>query len=118
MNFMRNRLLNIHVSFLLLALSALAGIILPACKKETTSALPKISEIRNYAAAPNDTLVTTITPGQWVVIHGQNLRSAVRIQFDGVDASFNYGVFADDNAVVQIPSVIPFNSVPPALLNT
>jgi hypothetical protein len=53
-----------------------------------------------------------------VVIHGQNLKNAVRILFDGVDASFNYGVFADDMAVVQIPSVIPFNSVPPTLLNT
>lgn len=92
--------------------------ILPACKKEKTSAEPSITSIRNYAAAPDDTVVTSITPGQWVVIHGQNLKNALHIRFDGVEASFNYGVFDNDMAVVQIPAVIPFNSVPEELLNT
>jgi hypothetical protein len=100
------------------AMALLVVIIMPACKKETTSAEPTITSIRNYAAAPNDTVVTSITPGQWVVIHGTNLKNAVRILFDGVEASFNYGVFDNDRAVVQIPSVIPFNSVPAELLNT
>ena len=102
------------------AIALLVVIILPACKKEKSgaSAEPSITTIRNYAAAPNDTVVTSITPGQWVVIHGQNLKNALHIRFDGVEASFNYGVFDNDRAVVQIPSVIPFNSVPKDLLNT
>jgi len=100
------------------AIALLVIIILPACKKEKTGAEPTITSIRNYAAAPNDTLVTGITPGQWVVIHGQNLKNALHIRFDGVEASFSYGDFANDMAVVQIPAVIPFNSVPKDLLNT
>ncbi|MCS3796193.1 glycan-binding surface protein [Niastella sp. OAS944] len=100
------------------AIALLAVIILPACKKEKTSAEPSITSIRNYAASPNDTVVTSITPGQWVVIHGQNLKNALHIRFDGIEASFNYGNFADDMAVVQIPSVIPFNGIPADLLNT
>lgn len=100
------------------AIALLVVIIMPACKKENTSAEPTITYIRNYAAAPNDTVVTSITPGQWVVIHGHNLKNALHIRFDGVEASFNYGVFDNDRAVVQIPSVIPFNSVPQELLNT
>lgn len=100
------------------AIALLIVIIMPACKKEKGGAEPTITSIRNYAAAPNDTVVTSITPGQWVVIHGQNLKNAVRILFDGVEASFNYGVFDNEMAVVQIPSVIPFNSVPEELLNT
>jgi hypothetical protein len=100
------------------AIALLVVIILPACKKEKAGAEPTITSIRNYAAAPNDTVVTSITPGQWVVIHGQNLKNALHISFDGVEATFNYGDFANDMAVVQIPSVIPFNSVPADLLNT
>lgn len=100
------------------AIALLLVIIMPACKKETAGTEPTITSIRNYEAAPNDTVVTSITPGQWVVIHGQNLKNAVRILFDGVEASFNYGVFDNNMAVVQIPSVIPFNSVPEELLNT
>ena len=99
-------------------MALLVVIILPACKKQTESSAPAITSIRNYAAAPNDTVVTGITPGQWVVIHGQNLKNALHIRFNGVEASFNYGVFDNDMAVVQIPSVIPFNSVPAELLNT
>lgn len=100
------------------AIALLVVIILPACKKQTDSSAPAITSIRNYAAAPNDTVVTSITPGQWVVIHGQNLKNALHIRFNGVEASFNYGVFDNEMAVVQIPSVIPFNAVPKDLLNT
>jgi hypothetical protein len=100
------------------AIAFLVVVIIPACKKETGGGEPTITSIRNYAAAPNDTVVTSITPGQWVVIHGQHLKNALHIRFDGVEASFNYGIFDNDRAVVQIPSVIPFNSVPAALLNT
>lgn len=95
-----------------------AVVLVPACKKTTPGALPAITSIRNYSASPNDTLVTGITPGQWIVIHGQNLKDAVQILFDGVPAQFNYALFSEDAAVLQIPAVIPFNNVAAADLNT
>ena len=97
---------------------AFAFIALSACKKDNEASLPVITSIRNYAAAPNDTLVTSIVPGQWIVIHGQNLKNAVEILFDGVSAEFNYALFTNDMAVVQIPSSIPFNDVAADELNT
>jgi hypothetical protein len=97
---------------------AFAFIALSACKKDNVASPPVITSIRNYAAAPNDTLVTSIVPGQWIVIHGQNLNNAVAILFDGVSASFNYVLFTNEMAVVQIPSSIPFNDVAADELNT
>lgn len=114
---MRNKILNIF-SFLSFFPIALLVITMQSCKKEKLNGPPKITSIRNYADAPNDTLVTGINPGQWVVIHGENLQQAQEILFDGVPAQFNYGIFSNERAVVQIPSSIPFNTVPPELLNT
>lgn len=79
---------------------------------------PVITEIRNYAASPNDTLVNKIVPGQWIVITGKNLKSAIGISFNGIPAEFNAGLFSDTYAAVQVPAVIPFPSIPANKLNT
>ncbi len=79
---------------------------------------PVITQVRNYAASPNDTLVTSINPEQWIVIHGENLKNATQISFNGSPAEFNTGLFSDNTAVLQVPSSIPFNNVDPAVLNT
>lgn len=84
----------------------------------TGSGAPVITEIRNYAASPNDTLVDKIVPGQWIVIHGKNLKDAKQITFNGSIASFDHGLFSDETAVVQVPWSVPFNNVDPALLHT
>ncbi|HWB28287.1 MAG TPA: glycan-binding surface protein [Chitinophagaceae bacterium] len=105
------------ISFQILFLLITAALV-PACKKTMSGSAPTITRIRNYAASPNDTLVTSITLGQWVVIQGQNLKNAVQILVDGVPVQFNYTLFADDKAVIQIPSAIPFNNVEAADLNT
>jgi hypothetical protein len=88
-----------------------------ACHKTGASA-PVIKSIRNYAASPGDSLIGSAGPGQWVVISGYNLTGAVSIDFDGVEASFNPGLFSDTSAVVLIPAVIAFPSVPSKQLNT
>lgn len=89
---------------LLLAIVAL----LPACKKNSDSAMsPTITSVRNYVASPNDTVLHgAIANGQWVVITGQNLQNATQINFDGVPASFNTALFATNSAVVQIPAIV------------
>ncbi|CAN5518157.1 hypothetical protein BH11BAC3_BH11BAC3_24020 [soil metagenome] len=112
---MKNKLYNISVGLLLILIVAT---LIPACKKASSGNAPAIKSIRNYEAAPNDTLVTSITPGQWIVIHGTNLKNAVQILVNGVPTEFNVALFADDMAVVQIPSDIPFNDVAASDLNT
>lgn len=89
-----------------------------ACKKDTTVGAPQITSVRNYAASPADTLVGTITTGQWVVLIGHNLKDAVQISFNGVPASINSIMFSDTSATVLVPAVIPFPSVPAETLNT
>jgi len=90
---------------------------LTSCKKETKST-PVITGVRNYAPAPGDSVVKSLIPGQWVVLTGQNLKNATQITFDGVPATYNSALFSDTYAVVQVPSVIPFPSVPADKLNT
>lgn len=80
--------------------------LLSACKKDV-EAPPVISEVRSYVADPNDTALQSLAAdGQWVVITGQNLKNAIQINFDGVSASFNGALFAQNSAVVQIPSIM------------
>jgi len=103
---------------LILLCCATALLMFSSCKK-TVSQGPVITGIRNYAAIPNDTALTSLTPtGQWVIIQGYNLKNAVRITFDGVPVSFNYGLFADTCAIVQVPFIIPYNTVSADDLNT
>jgi len=105
-------------SYIFLCLAFAFTVAVQSCKTDDGNAAPEITAIRNYAASPNDTLVTSITPGQWIVIHGHNLKNALAILFDGVQATFNYAEFSDETAVVQIPSSIPFNDVSATDLNT
>ncbi|SHM49417.1 hypothetical protein SAMN05444266_108269 [Chitinophaga jiangningensis] len=88
-----------------------------ACKKENSGAGPVITHVRNYAATPNDTLAQAVIPGQWVVLIGQHFEDVVAITFNGVAATFKGQMFSDTSAVVQVPAVIPFPTVPAEQLN-
>ncbi len=101
----------------LLLTSVAALLIFSACKK-TTSSGPVLTGVRYYAPSPNDTALASLTPtGQWVVLEGHNLKDARQILLDGVQVPFNLALFSDTSAVVQIPTVIPFNSVAASDLN-
>lgn len=113
---MQNRL---NPGFLLCCLSAAFIFLLPACKKTATSeSAPVITAVKNYAASPADTVLNSLAAnGQWVVITGQHLQNAVHISFNGVPASFNSALLAQDNAVVQIPA-ITFSTIDTSKLYT
>ncbi len=104
-----NKISNCRLYFLPLFIMMVA--LLPACKKNIENIIPVISDVRNYAASPNDTVYQDLVAnGQWVVITGQNLQNAVQISFDGVAASFNSTLFSPNSAVVQIPTIL-FSSI-------
>lgn len=96
---------------------AVAYILLCGCKKDTSNS-PVITGVRNYSPAPGDSVLNSLEPGQWVVLLGHGLKGATQIAFNGVPASFNSALFSDTSAAVQVPSVIPFPSVPTDQLNT
>ncbi|WP_153798589.1 glycan-binding surface protein [Foetidibacter luteolus] len=101
----------------ILQLFILIAALSPACKKDVERP-PVISEIRSYVATPNDTILNSlVADGQWVVITGQNLKNAVEIKFNGVNASFNSTLFAENSAVVQIPAIM-FSTVDTTKLYT
>lgn len=106
---------NIRFTWLLL-LSA--GLLFQfACKKESASGNPpQITQVRAISPAPNDSVLTAALPGQYVVIQGQNLRSAYSISFNGFPASFNAGIFSEENLVVAVPQ-IAWDSIPSGKLN-
>jgi hypothetical protein len=92
---------------------------LTSCNNDDDSnGAPVITAVRNYAPAPNDTLVTSIVPGQWIVIHGKNLKEATQISFNGSPADFDAALFSNETAVLQIPSSLPFNNLDPDVVNT
>jgi hypothetical protein len=107
--------LDIRLYFLPLLLMVVA--LLPACKKnnEGSSNPPVITSVRMYKPSPQDTLLSTGNAktdptwsggtGQYVVIIGQHLKSATRIEFDGVPASFDPIFFAENSAIVRIPQI-------------
>lgn len=78
-----------------------------ACEPDDENG-PVITEVRNYAASPNDTVLQSLQPGQWVILTGHNLSGATQIVINGVTTDFNSSLFSDTYAVVQVPEVIPF----------
>jgi hypothetical protein len=111
-----NKILYSRICYLVFTLAA-AFIMLPGCKKERANA-PVLTGVRNYAPAPGDSVLQSLVPGQWVVLSGSNLSNAIQISFDGIPATFNSTLFSDTSAVVLVPAVIPFPSVPAEKLNT
>ena len=82
------------------------------CKKDNSgSGMPGIKQIRAITPAPNDSVLTSALPGQFVVIQGSNLASARQISFYGFPATFNSGIFSNNNLVVKVPA-IKWDSIP------
>jgi hypothetical protein len=112
-------ILNKCIAFLLTySMTVIFTMLISCSNDDDVNAPPVITEIRNYAASPYDTLVDKIVPGQWIVIHGKNLKDAQQIRFNGGIAGFQNGLFSDNTAVVQVPWSVPLHNVDPALLHT
>ncbi|MEO6285396.1 MAG: hypothetical protein ABIN80_09560 [Dyadobacter sp.] len=99
-----------RICFLLFCSIAAASLLLSACEKDEVGAPPVITEIRNYAASPSDSLVETLRAGQWVVVLGKNLGEISQVNFGSRPATINATLITDQSIVVQVPS-IPFDSV-------
>ncbi|MCF0060381.1 hypothetical protein MUK70_14130 [Dyadobacter chenwenxiniae] len=103
---------NLYKRICFLLFCCIAGVLmLSACEeKDDMTAPPVITEIRNYAASPSDSLVDTLRAGQWVVVLGRNLGEISQVNFGSRPASINPTLITDQSIVVQVPS-IPFDSV-------
>jgi len=86
------------------------------CKDDDDMRVPVINEVRNYAPTPDDTLITSLNDGQWVVLHGKNMTAVSQVYFGSIPATFNSAFATNETLVVQVPS-IPFLSVPRDKLN-
>lgn len=78
---------------------------------------PVLTGVRNYAPSPNDSVLQSLQPGQWVILTGHNLSGATRIVINGVPTNFNNSLFSDTYAVIQVPAVIPFPIIPAEMHN-
>jgi len=108
----------INRGFLFFSVAIALILLMPACKKKVEEPSPVVTGVINYVASPGDTALSGLVPnGQWVVITGQNLQNALQITFDGVPATFNNALFAPNNVVVQIPSIV-FSTIDTGKLNT
>lgn len=89
---------------------AMTLILLSACQEDEVNP-PVITDVLNYAASPDDSVVQTLNTGQWVVVMGKNLSGVTQVYFGSTAATVNNTLFTDKSIVVQVPS-IPFESVP------
>jgi hypothetical protein len=104
--------------YLLLLLAAAVLLMQYACKKENAGGkAPKIERIRAISPAPDDSVLTSAVPGQYVVLQGNNLASTTQVLFNGFPAAINTALFADNNLVVIVPT-IAWDSIPEGKLNT
>lgn len=103
---------NLYNRICFLLFCCIAGVLgLSACEeKDDMAAPPVITEIRNYAASPSDSLVNTLKAGQWVVLLGKNLGEISQVSFGSRPANVNPTLITDQSIVVQVPS-IPFDSI-------
>jgi hypothetical protein len=93
------------------------ALLLVACEKDDMGA-PVITGVRNYAPSPDDSVLQSLQPGQWVILTGHHLSGATQIVINGVSTDFNNSLFSDTYAVVQVPAVIPFPIIPAEQQNT
>jgi hypothetical protein len=105
-NILYNRLCILQLLCMVVILTFITG-----CKDDDDMRVPVINEVRNYAATPDDTLITSLNDGQWVVLHGKNLGAVTQVYFGSIPATFNRAFLTDEMLVVQVPT-IPFLSVP------
>jgi hypothetical protein len=102
---------------LFLGLLFLVALFQFSCEKEENS-LPVISEIRAYLPTPDDSVLTYVEPGQYIVINGNNFDGIKSVLFNGYPSEFNVAYTTANHIVVRVPADIPFASLPTEKLNT
>jgi hypothetical protein len=105
-----------HIPVLLLI--AIGGAFLggfSSCVKTKTTLT--ITGVRADLPAPNDTTLSLVNPGQFVVIKGTGLTAAEQVLFDGVPATYNSALTAPNTMVIPVPS-IAFSTIDSSQLNT
>ena len=120
------KILNKHIHFLLMSCVSVICILFASCKSEEIGS-PVITSVRMCNASPNDTLMSVGNPntdtiwsggaGKYVAIIGHNLKNALSIKFDGVDATINNALFGQNSVVVPIPNIV-FSAVDTTKLYT
>jgi hypothetical protein len=83
---------------------ALAG--LASCHKENKNA-PTITGLRANLTSPNDTTLSLVNPGQYVILDGSGFLTTSQVLFDGVPATYNVALNSENHVVVQVPSISP-----------
>jgi len=103
--------------YVLLLFSIAITFLWSACEDESKDMVkPVISEVRNYAASPDDTVIQTVEAGQWIVLVGENLKGVSHVLFGSTPATLNSTFQTDQHIVVEVPA-IPFQSIPRNKLN-
>lgn len=83
---------------------AVTSCLISSCNPDDMKS-PVITEVINYAASPNDTVLHTINPGQWVVLKGHNLSGISKVTFCGIPATIQSALFSETSIVVQLPEI-------------
>lgn len=101
-----------NIKWTLVLAWAAANVTLVSCEDEPdayegTSGVPTISYIRPLDAAVKDSLLTSASMQENIVIVGNNLRSIKQIDFNDRTAILNTSYMTDNTIIVQVPGSLP-----------
>lgn len=81
---------------------------------DTSGAIPEISGVRYiHPDSAATSQIEKVGPGETFVIEGNNLKSATKVHFNGIEASFNPTLVTNSHMIIGVPSDMPFGILDP-----
>ncbi len=80
-----------------------------ACKKEASTAEPKVNYVRITRPESSDSLLVGAGQGRLIAVMGENLKDAVEIWFNDQQATLNPTYITNTTIIVNVPNPIPRN---------
>ena len=96
----------------------ITGMAFFACKKNSNSAPPSVTDIRLVDPAKKDSFFTQAQPGTLIAIQGNNLLGVKAIYFNDTSAYFNPVYVTNNTIIVAIPSTAQTAATSPGVPST
>jgi hypothetical protein len=100
---------------ILLFIIVLTGLVLFACKKNSSGGTPVVKDVRTVTPAQADSFFTQALPGALIVIQGSGFNGLESVSFNDTAASFNPAYATSTNIIVTIPATAQTAATDPSV---
>jgi len=102
---------------ILLFIIVLAGLVLYACKKNSSGGAPVVKDVRTVTPAQADSFFTEALPGALIVIQGSGFNGLQAVYFNDTSAYFNPVYVTNTTIIVTIPATSQTAATDPSVPN-